>query len=851
MTQGRILPLLGPLLVLYLVLEVAGSSASVDLTAALACAVAVGLAALPFWALRGGTRRAGARRVSLLGVAAGVALVRYAEPGLDSLYLDLGAAIALPAVGGLAAHLAIDIPDAPPAIASRRRALVALLVAAGIVGGVMSILAVGPVLPLGDELLVVPARWVRAGPAVAAGGVVLAIGLRLVRRRLGSSPEALAAGSAAHLGAWVALGLCATAIGLAFNDPAGVSGAPARLALVAGALALAVGHAAMLGVRRQVHAGRNTRLVLAGAVTLGGIGAGVASLAGALPPQPFALGVAAAAVLLLGAALNRLVTAGVDRALAPFGGRLLRASDEALTAAVGATSLDELGQAVLPPLRRASDTLDADPLLLCFDPPREVRVDAASVAHVEGRESSEALRAWLHERPGEVIVTAPLLDQVVRRAELRGLAEALDRMDALCVVPLSMDFESVGALVVPRGRRRSALTLEEIDRLERLGRHLSGQVAMLAANERARGRTRDAVNAREEMAERLELAQEELARLRADTRTLKAGGAAERYTEPAIGYSPAMRALTRKIEEVGPLSAPALLLGEEGAGLDRVGHLLHASGGRREGPFVVADCAAVRPERADAALFGESDARHPGWLRLAEGGTCLLLDVPALSLESQAKLAEALATRRGAFADGAGSYPIDARVVATSRVPLGPLAEAGTFDAELLRRLDPLTLRVPPLRERVADLPSLVLLALDRACRTTGRPVLGIDAAAQKALEAHHWPGNLAELRAVIDHAVERATHATVRLEDLPPLAPAPQVTMDPLDGTYAEVERRLLEAAIARADGNKSEAARALGLKRTTFLDKLKRYGLSQPPPPAKKAAKARSRADESSPPL
>ncbi len=255
---------------------------------------------------------------------------------------------------------------------------------------------------------------------------------------------------------------------------------------------------------------------------------------------------------------------------------------------------------------------------------------------------------------------------------------------------------------------------------------------------------------------------------------------------------------------------------------------MHSSGGRREGPFVVAECAAVRPERAEAALFGESAETRPGWLRLAEGGSCLLLDIPAVSLDAQAKLAEAIATRRAHPADGAAGYALDARVVATTRVPLDALVDAGAFNLELHRRLEPLVLSVPPLRERREDIPSLVLLALDRSCRTAGREVMGIDPDALEALVAHAWPGNGRELASVIDRAVERAAGPNVRLADLPPLAPAePEPIDDPWAGTYAELEARILEHAMARAGGNKSEAARLLGLKRTTFLDKLKRHGL------------------------
>lgn len=159
--------------------------------------------------------------------------------------------------------------------------------------------------------------------------------------------------------------------------------------------------------------------------------------------------------------------------------------------------------------------------------------------------------------------------------------------------------------------------------------------------------------------------------------------------------------------------------------------------------------------------------------------------------------------------------------------PQAPLAQEA-FDPELMRWLTRLEVQVPPLRQRRDDLPSLVLLALDRACRVFGRGPLGIEQAALDALIAHDWPGNLRELQHVIDRAVARAAGPKIRRADLPALAgAAARLPADPLDGTYEDVERRVCERALALAQGNKSEAARALGLKRSTFLDKLRRLGL------------------------
>lgn len=833
MSQGRILPLVGPLLVLYLVADVVASGSDLDPTALGLCVLGLAVAALPPWLLRG-VRGSAPGRVSALGMAAGAVLVRAARPELPSLYLDLASALAAPTAGLLALHLALDTPDQPAPLARRRRLFGALIVL-GVAAAVGSLLAAAPALSVFGALLLVPSAWEVAALAFGVAMLGGALALRLARRRLGSTPEALAAGGWAQLGLIVALGIAMAMAGARFFGASSASSAVARGLIGLGASALLAGHVAMIGARRQVHAGRNARRLLAGALAVGAV-AWLASVASDRVPHDSLSSASFVAFTTVLAALVFAAARVVVRQLfAPFGARLLDGAEEALDGAVGATTLDELGAVVLPPLRRASKSIEADPFLYVLDPPREVRVDAAGVAHVEERELSVALRERMAEKPGEIVVAAPIAEQVVRRADLRPLADALARLDALCVVPLAVDRELEGALVVPRGRRRGALTLEEIDRLERLGRHLASQVAMLAAHERSRQRTRDAVVARDRIAEELDVAKEELSRLRADASSLKAGGPAERFREPAIAYSPAMRKLTRRVEEVGPIDAPVLLLGEAGSGLDRIGHLIHAAGGRRDGPFVVADCAAVRPERSEAALFGESEGSRPGWLRLADGGTCLLLDAPALSRQAQAKLAEAIATRRGALADGAGSYPIDARVIATSRVDLATLASSGLFEPELHKRLAPLAIEVPPLRDRREDLPSLVLLALDRACRTAGRPVIGVDPSAMEVLTAHDWPGNLRELTSVIDRAVASARDSNVRVGDLPPLAPTVDtVEAGPLDGTYAEIEARALEHALARAGGNKSEAARLLGLKRTTFVDKLKRYdlGASIPPP-------------------
>ncbi len=415
--------------------------------------------------------------------------------------------------------------------------------------------------------------------------------------------------------------------------------------------------------------------------------------------------------------------------------------------------------------------------------------------------------------------------------EIRGLAEFLTSRDALCVLPLRDGEHLEGAIVVPRGRRGAPLSLEEMMALHRLGRDIAVRLALLGSRDRAGRRVAELARQRDRMEERFEEHQEELNRLRANAQVLRGGRGQGRRAQAPVAYSGPMKALLSRVEHVAPLDVPVLVVAEGGTPVDRVARVLHEQSGRSDGPFVVADCAGVASGDGEGELFGTEGAQgRPGWMRLATGGTLLLADVPALSLEAQHALVEALANRQ-ARAQGGEAYAVDLRVVATCRQPLGPLVEEGLFDAELARWLQRVELTMPALRERREDLSSLVLLSLGRACRLFGKAPMGISQQAMDRLREHPWPGNHRELQHVLERAVAKAEGPQILPEDLPPLQA--KAAEDPLGGTYAEVERRVLERAMARAEGNKSEAARILGLKRTTFLDKLRRQNLD----PAKKS--------------
>lgn len=835
------LPLVGPTLVLYLLVELLSAGVALDPAGWVLATCGLALTVLPFLLARQ-EESAGASRLAWVATCAAVGIVAVAQPGLLSPPLELAAALSWPWVGSLVVDLALDTPDRPPGLA-RARALRGLSHAVAAGTALVSVLAVLPELEISGTVILVPASVAGLAPVIVVVQLVTGLAVRLARRRLGSAPEALASNGGALLGIAFAAASGALALGAIGVGAYPPGAAVARGLVCAGTVALVAGHLAMLDARRPIHAARASRRVVAGALTAAALGSALAGVAERLPSDHVALGVTAAAFLVTAALVYRLALGLVDTLFAPDGGRLLRALAEAERASVGARTLEELASSVLAPLRRAARAGDARPVLQTLAPARQASVDAAGMPRVEAREMSPAILERLAARPGEIVVAAPLRAMVVRRPDLRGLVEALELLEALCVVPIASGGELEGALVVARGRRRAPVTLEEIAALERIATRLSGPLAMHQAEARAQERAGRAMLAGERLEERIEVLEDELHRLRADTRTLKAGRASDRLAAPAIAYSPAMRALVGRIGEVAGVDAPVQIVAEGGSAVDQIGHLVHAASPMREGPFVIADCASIRPERSAAALFGDEgeSGSHPGWLRLASGGTLLLVDVPALSLEAQAALGEAIATRSARAEGGASSYPVDVRLVAHSRVEVTGLARVGAFDPELARRLEPLRLDVPPLRERREDLPSLVLLALDRACRALGREVLGIDDAAVARLLAYGWPGNLRELQSVIDRAVVSARAPRVTELDLPVL-PEPAKAesaeaLDPLDGTWNEIELRALRAALDRAAGNKSEAARLLGLKRTTFLDKMRRAGLetSETHPPAK----------------
>jgi two-component system response regulator HydG len=484
---------------------------------------------------------------------------------------------------------------------------------------------------------------------------------------------------------------------------------------------------------------------------------------------------------------------------------------------------------VLKPLRRAGRLPETAPRLISFDPPRMAQLDAAGFARVSEHTLASAIAMRLADTIGEPIVRAELGVLLPRRPELAGLVKALDELDALCVVPLVVDGSLEGALVIARGARRDAVTLEELLALERLAAELTPIAAGFLALERVRLRADALAAQRAQLSLRVEEQANALSELRAQMSAVKAGLGLPLPERDPVQYSASMRAQSELLLRAAPHDVPLLLCAETGLALAPVAQSIHRASGRGAEPFVILDASELSTEAALSRLFGVGSAADakPGLLELIGAGTLLLIDVCALSHEVQHALAQAFAERRVRPLRSFASYPFMGRIIATARRPVAELVESKAMTTELARWLSATSYRVPPLRERPEDLESLLLLALDRAARVLGKPAKGVEAEALKALIEYDWPGNELELVSIVERAVARAEGERIAYRDLPAL---PAFATFTSSGSFAEQEREILRRALAHAGGNRTEAARALGLKRGILLEKLRALGVDDP---------------------
>ncbi|MDE3127311.1 MAG: sigma-54-dependent Fis family transcriptional regulator [Gemmatimonadota bacterium] len=317
-------------------------------------------------------------------------------------------------------------------------------------------------------------------------------------------------------------------------------------------------------------------------------------------------------------------------------------------------------------------------------------------------------------------------------------------------------------------------------------------------------------------------------RLESENRALRPEGAPQ-----LIAQSAAMQPVLRLMERIGPSDASALITGEHGTGKEVVAHWLHAASPRRGRPMVTVNLGGLSEGVFESEMFGHvkgsfTDARadRVGRFELADGGTLFLDEVANVSPAMQAKLLRVLQTGEFERVGSSRTRRVDVRILAATNADLRGEVAAGRFREDLFFRLNTVELHLPPLRERRDDIGLLATHFLQRFAAHYRRPVTGFAPEAMAALLRYGWPGNVRELA----HAVERATllaQGELMLVTDFALQPAGGGAAPLEDMSLEDVERVLIQKAMARHDGNVSLAARALGLSRSALYRRLQRHAL------------------------
>src|SRR5262245_21193097 len=300
-----------------------------------------------------------------------------------------------------------------------------------------------------------------------------------------------------------------------------------------------------------------------------------------------------------------------------------------------------------------------------------------------------------------------------------------------------------------------------------------------------------------------------------------------------ISADPASQHLLHQAHKAAKSRATILIQGESGTGKDLLAEFIHFAGATSTQPFVKIDCAALPPELIESELFGYergaftgATERKPGRLELAGGGTLVLDEIAALGLASQAKLLRVLEDRRFQRLGGFQNIEVRARILALTNVDLQAAVAQKSFREDLFFRLNVVPLIIPPLRERPKDIVPLAEHLLEKLCQIHHRPSRKLSPTAEKALESYEFPGNVRELRNLLERAVISGHSPVIDLEELPVHVRQKMIAGEKKP-TLEQVEREYIAEVLNYTRGKKSKAAQILGISRKTLLEKRKRYGL------------------------
>jgi two-component system response regulator HydG len=329
-------------------------------------------------------------------------------------------------------------------------------------------------------------------------------------------------------------------------------------------------------------------------------------------------------------------------------------------------------------------------------------------------------------------------------------------------------------------------------------------------------------------------------KLREENRLLRESLGARFDRRNLIARSAAMERLLETVAQVAPSEATVLVTGESGTGKEMIAGAIHFNSFRKDGPFIKINCAAITETLLESELFGHekgaftgADRRKEGKFRQAEGGTIFLDEVSEMSLAMQVKLLRVLQEREIVRVGGDEAIRIDVRIIAATNRDLLSEIAAGRFREDLFYRLNVVTLHIPPLRERPEDIPLIAQHYLALFAERNRKKVRGFSPQAMDRLLRHPWPGNVRELMNAVERGVVLSRSEYLGEDELALALPVKPPVPDSLpesaagDASLEGVEKATILKTLEAAGGNKSEAARRLGITRRTLHLKLRRYGM------------------------
>lgn len=300
--------------------------------------------------------------------------------------------------------------------------------------------------------------------------------------------------------------------------------------------------------------------------------------------------------------------------------------------------------------------------------------------------------------------------------------------------------------------------------------------------------------------------------------------------EDLIGNSLAMQQVLREIESVAPSNASVIITGESGTGKELVARAIHANSPRKFFPMVSVHCGALSESLLESELFGHEKGaftgavyNRKGRFEMADSGTIFLDEIATISQKMQVELLRVLESKSFVRVGGNKEITSDFRVICATNRDLKSMVEKGLFREDLFYRLNVVNINVPPLRDRIEDIPLLVEYFIRKYCTSMNRPVISIDASALKRLEEFPFPGNIRELENMIERAIVVGNGKKISLRDLPLGKTVVHTTVESLD----DLEKNHISQILGKYNWNISAAAKALKVDRVTLYNKIKKYDL------------------------